>query len=62
MLLHHSGHKLLFITTDFLLSRKGALLSHEMPDGSDVTIIIQEEMCLKNGIGYKFIRKPWLLL
>lgn len=42
LLLHLSGHKLLFITADLSLSGEGALLSHEMPDGSDVAIIIQE--------------------
>lgn len=42
MLLLYSGHTLQFITTDFSLSGEGVLLSHGIPDGSDVPIVIQE--------------------
>lgn len=42
MLLIHSGHKLLFITTGFSISGEGTLPSHKMPDGSGVPIIFQE--------------------
>jgi hypothetical protein len=47
MLFYHSGHKLLFfLTTDFSFFREGFLLSHEVPDGNDALIIIQEQACL----------------